>query len=148
MSFQNILDVFQSWKNYLELLQKTTSTAGLIFIVSIFYSYQSTALILRSHCVGGCPKFFTTSFWQYFVQAFSKFSQYLKKLLTKLLTKCLPTPRFVLHISCRFGVLDDLRTRKMDPDKLAHNYVRLYLHASVSVYTGMQVYPERHHKVG
>ena len=77
MSFQNILDVFQSWKNYLELLQKTTSTTGLIslmiFIVSIFYSYQSTALILRSHCVGGCPKFLLprfdnicTSFFQVF----------------------------------------------------------------------------------
>ena len=45
------------------------------------------------------------------------------------------TPLCVAYKLSRFGVLDDLRTRKMDPDKLAHNYVRLYLHASVSVYT-------------
>ena len=40
-------------------------------------------------------------------------------------------------VACKlsgFGVLEDLKTRKMGPDKLAYN-VQSYLHASVSVYT-------------
>ena len=84
---------------------------------------------------------FCTSFFQ----VFPIFKKVIDKIIDKMSTN---TPLCVAYKLSRFGVLDDLRTRKMDPDKLAHNYVRLYLHASVSVYTCMQVYPERHLKMG
>ena len=52
----------------------------------------------------------------------------------------------LLCIACKLVFWRFENTRKMDLDKLAYNYVHLYLHASVSIYTCMQVYPEGHHK--
>ena len=127
-SFRGLLDVFLRYfgghskifwvsfkveKNYLELLQKTTSTAGLIslmiFIVLIFHSYQSTALIIRYQCVGGCPKILLRRFDNILYKLFPKYLPIFHKVIDKLLTKCLPTPCFVLHASWCFG---DLRTQE------------------------------------
>ena len=52
----------------------------------------------------------------------------------------------LLCVACKLVFWRFESTRKMDLDKLAYNYVHLYLHASVSIYTCMQVYPEGHHK--
>ena len=43
-----------------------------------------------------------------------------------------------LCVACKykriFGVLEFLKMRKMDPDILACNYVRIYLHASLTYF--------------
>ena len=59
------------------------------------------------------------------------FEEYEKKIAFKFDTQLPP-----LCVACKykpiFGVLEGLKTQKMDPDILACNYVRIYLHAIVA----------------
>ena len=70
------------------------------------------------------------------VGGFSRISDAIRTLIVNLYIVYYPlTP---LCVACKykriFGVLGVLKIRKMDPDILACNYVRIYLHASLTYF--------------